>query len=732
MRKFRPFPIIRQYDSADCALACLRMICKYYQKSDCFDENIYQYYISKDGISLASVVDIAKQENFNVVCGKLSLQGLIDEALLPCILFWDSNHFIILYDVQNTKTNIFFKVVDPAKGRQKYSLDEFKSHWLTVADKDDEQTGIAILLEPDDTSEIVSGAKIKDERKSFIPILFQYKKMLLFILLGIIIGAVIQLIFPYLTQSIVDSGIEKRDVGFIFTILLGQMALITGSMFNDFFRRNIVLRLGSNFSIKLLTDLVAKLLQLPIRFFDSKQISDFIQRLQDHDKIERFMTTYFVNCIFSVVTLVVMGVVLIMYSRLVFLVFSIGSLVYILWTLNFVNKRKKINYSLFSINSKNQGKYYEIIKGISEIKLQNSMHENKEAIGDIQKELYKVNLDALKIDQYIDAGNVFINELKNILITFLSAYLVIKGEFTLGIMMSIQYIIGELNVPISQFITFINGFQDAKLSLDRMNSIFAIRNDEDGSMRIANFNSGYITLHRLRFKYLMSGNDVLNDVSLKIPLGKTIAIVGASGSGKTTFVKLLLKLYKPTTGEIKISGVSLSDVENHFWRENCGAVLQDGYIFSATIKKNIIMSKPYNDTDFQHAIYIANIDTFVENFANKYETKIGENGINLSQGQKQRILIARAVYKNPKIVFFDEATNSLDANNERIILKRLYSFLKGKTTFIVAHRLSTVRNADIILVMDQGKIIEQGTHDTLIDSRGYYYRLVKNQLELSE
>lgn len=708
------------------------MLCKYYHKSDYFDENNYQYYISKDGISLASVVDIAKQEHFNVACGKLSLNQLIDEALLPCILFWDSNHFIVLYDVVNTEKEVFFRVADPAKGKKKYSLNELRSHWLTVADKNEEQKGIAILLEPDDTPQIVSVANRKDERKTFIPILIQYKKILLLILLGIVIGAIIQLILPFLTQSIVDSGIEKGNVNFIFAILLGQMALITGSMFNDFFRRNLVLRLGSNFSINLLTDLVAKLLQLPIRFFESKQIGDFIQRLQDHNKVERFVTTYFVNCIFSVVTLIVMSIVLIIYSRLVFLVFCIGSLIYILWTLKFVNKRKKLNYDLFSINSKNQGKYYEIIKSISEIKLQNSIQENKDAIGDIQKEVYKVNLDALKIDQYIDAGNVFINELKNIIITFLSAYMVIKGEFTLGIMMSIQYIIGELNVPISQFITFINGFQDAKLSLDRMNSIFAIRNDKDGCMRVDDFSCGCISLHNLHFKYIMSGNNVLNDINLRLPLGKTIAIVGSSGSGKTTLVKLLLKLYEPTNGEINISGVSLSNIENHFWRDNCGAVLQDGYIFSATIKKNIIMSKPYSETAFQHAVYIANIDTFVENFAYKYDTKIGENGINLSQGQKQRILIARAVYKNPKILFFDEATNSLDANNEKIILERLNSFIKDKTTFIVAHRLSTVRNADIILVMDKGKIIEQGTHDTLIDSRGYYYKLVKDQLELGE
>ena len=726
---FHRFRIVRQYDSVDCALACLKMICQHYKMYHSLDASEYSYYISKDGISLASVVEIARKNHFEVTCGKVFLEQLTQEVTLPCILYWNRNHFVVLYKISQLHGKFFFHMADPAKGHVVFSLSEFEQHWSTDT-VDSRAQGIVILLEPDGNCQPTTVKKRKTEKKTFLPILLSYKKMLLYLLLGVLIGAGIQMAFPILTQWIVDKGIEGGDISFILMVLIGQMALITGNMFNDFFRKVLVLKLGSRFSISLLTDLVAKMLRLPVRFFDSKPMGDFIQRLQDHDKVERFVTVYFVNCVFSLITLLVLGIVLMTYNGYIFLVFVLGSILYIIWTYLFVNKRKTLNYELFAVKAKNQGKYYEILKGITEIKLQNLEQRNRDDIENIQKDLYHTNVKALKIDQYLDVGNVFINELKNILITFLSAYFVIRGDITFGMMMSIQYIIGELNVPIAQFLTFIAGYQDAKLSLDRMNSIFSIDNEEDGGKEAFKPQHGVISVEHLHFKYVMSGNDILHDMNLCLPLGKKIAIVGSSGSGKTTLVKLLLKLYEPTQGKIVVSNTDIKNVKNRLWRNSCGAVLQDGFIFSGTLRENIILEKSFNEERFHQAVSISNVETFAEPLPYKYETRIGDNGMRLSQGQIQRILIARAIYKNPDIFFFDEATNSLDANNEKDILEKLKPILKGKTVFVVAHRLSTVKDADIILVMDHGTIIEQGTHTSLVEKQGYYYQLIRNQLEL--
>ncbi|EFC69841.1 peptidase domain-containing ABC transporter [Prevotella sp. oral taxon 317] len=718
---FHRFRIVRQYDSVDCALACLKMICQHYKMYHSLDASEYSYYISKDGISLASVVEIARKNHFEVTCGKVFLEQLTQEVTLPCILYWNRNHFVVLYKISQLHGKFFFHIADPAKGRVVFSLSEFEQHWSTDT-VDSRAQGIVILLEPNGNCQPATVKKRKTGKKTFLPILLSYKKMLLYLLLGVLIGAGIQMAFPILTQWIVDKGIEGGDISFILMVLIGQMALITGNMFNDFFRKVLVLKLGSRFSISLLTDLVTKMLRLPVRFFDSKPMGDFIQRLQDHDKVERFVTVYFVNCVFSLITLLVLGIVLMTYNGYIFLVFVLGSILYIIWTYLFVNKRKTLNYELFAVKAKNQGKYYEILKGITEIKLQNLEQRNRDDIENIQKDLYHTNVKALKIDQYLDVGNVFINELKNILITFLSAYFVIRGDITFGMMMSIQYIIGELNVPIAQFLTFIAGYQDAKLSLDRMNSIFSIDNEEDGDKEAFKPQHGVISVEHLHFKYVMSGNDILHDMNLCLPLGKKIAIVGSSGSGKTTLVKLLLKLYEPTQGKIVVSNTDIKNVKNRLWRNSCGAVLQDGFIFSGTLRENIILEKSFNEERFHQAVSISNVETFAEPLPYKYETRIGDNGMRLSQGQIQRILIARAIYKNPDIFFFDEATNSLDANNEKDILEKLKPILKGKTVFVVAHRLSTVKDADIILVMDHGTIIEQGTHTSLVEKQGYYYQ----------
>ncbi len=728
MRWIDTFPWVRQYDSSDCGLACLSMICKYYGMHNNFTINDYQYFISKDGISLESIVEIAKLQDFDVKCGKIEFAQLKEAAPLSCILYWDRRHFVVLYDIIEKGGNSFFKIADPGKRKLCFSEHEFFPHWSENIDSQ----GIVILLEPKNRVPNRENKKKVKDGISLFDIIVKYKTGVFLIGLGVFIGAIIQLVLPFLTQYIVDVGIEKKSLHVILMILLGQMALATGDMANDFFRRSFVLKIGYHFSSNLLTEMVKKMLLLPARFFDSRQIGDLLQRLQDNAKIERFLTTHFVDMVFSIVTIVVLGGVMLFYSTEILSIFIIGSLLYVFWASFFVKRKKRLNYSLFNMKAKNQSKYLEIIKGIYEIKLDNDIENNQNTIGSIQKEIYKLNLQSFKIDLSIEIGQLFLNETKNFIITFLSAYFVIKQEFSFGMMLSIQYIIGEMNVPINQLITYINGYQDAKFSLERLNSIFTQKDEYLGHIKYDGTNANRIKINDLSFKYIKSGEDVLHHINLDIPMNKTIAIVGASGSGKTTLVKLLLKLYPVESGKILIGDTALNDIDTISWRQNCGAVMQEGYIFSDTIKNNIILNNPYEEIRFNQAVRMANVDEFVLNFAYKYETKIGSEGLSMSQGQKQRILIARTIYKAPKIIFFDEATNSLDAKNERVIVTNMNNFLKGRTAFIVAHRLSTVKNADIILVMDHGEIIEQGNHKSLVDLKGYYYQLIKNQLEIAE
>lgn len=734
----KQFPIIRQLDKMDCALACLKMVAKYYNSYNEFDTENYQYYTSKDGISISSVIEIAKIINFNVVCGKITIDQLIEEALLPCILFWNKGHYVVLYKIKENKDpkKTKFYIADPSDGKVCYSYNDILKYWICTENEQNKEShhGIVLLLEPNEhtiTNKSGKNKNINQNNYSIASFILKYRKSFLFLSSTILLGGVLELFFPFLTQFIVDRGIKNRDLNFIFYILLGQFCLLISTMVNDFFRRWFVLHLGSRFSIQLLSDLMRKMMKLPVRFFDSKHIGDILQRLQDHEKIERFITTHTVNFLFSLITLIVFSIVLAIYNTKIFIIYVLGSTVYIVWISLFLNKRKQINYQIFSIKSQSQSKYHEIIKGINEIKLQNFNEKKNQEIEKIQNELYQTNIRGLKLDQYLESGNVFFNETKNILITFLSAYFVINGELTLGIMLSVQYIIGQLNVPINQSITFLYAFQDARLSMNRINDVFIKKEEQTAGLCNNNISSKSITISNLYFNYTLSeSNNILENINITIPQNKITAIVGTSGSGKTTLLKLLLKFYPLNSGSIKIGDTNLSDLDTYMWREKCGVVLQDGYIFSDSIKNNISLSRGIDTEKLIYATQIANIYDFITELPFKFDTQIGDNGINLSQGQKQRLLIARAIYKNPEYIFFDEATNALDAKNEKVITDNLYKFLQGKTSIIIAHRLSSVKNADLILVMNEGKIVEQGTHDELITLGNHYYQLIKNQLEL--
>jgi ATP-binding cassette subfamily B protein len=549
-----------------------------------------------------------------------------------------------------------------------------------------------------------------------------------------VLGALLQLIFPFLTQAIVDIGIANQDLGFITLILIAQLVLFLSQASVEFIRSWILLHISTRVNISLISDFLIKLMKLPIGFFDSKMIGDLMQRIGDHTRIENFLTVSSLNIMFSMVTLVIFGIVLAIYSIKILIIFLIGSGLYILWVLLFMKKRREVDYKRFAQMADNQSNLIQLITGMQEIKLNNCEKQKRWDWEKIQAKLFKVNIKGLALNQYQQAGAMFFNQTKNILIIFVAADSVVRGDMSLGMMMAVQYIIGQLNSPIDQMITFFRSAQDAKISLERLGEIHQKDEEEnpDEPKVLSLPAKKGIDISNLSFRYSGPHSDqVLKNINIEIPENKLTAIVGASGSGKTTLVKLMLGFYPPEQGEIKVGELNIKNLNGKFWRQQCGAVMQDGFIFSDTIAKNIAVSDEYIDRNkLMHAVNIANIQDFVESLPLAYNTRIGQEGIGLSQGQKQRILIARAVYKNPEFLFFDEATNALDANNEKVIMGKLNEFFEGKTAVVVAHRLSTVTNADQIIVLDKGEVIEQGSHSELTKLKGAYYNLVKDQLEL--
>ncbi len=730
------FPTVIQPDAMDCGPSSLKVIAKFYGKDFSLDKLRQLTFTIKDGVSLFAISETAEQIGFKTVGGKLTFEKLEKEALLPCIVHWNQEHFVVVYEIK--KKNLFRKqaliyVADPAHGKVKYTEQEFKEHWISIksggADK-----GIVLLLEP--TQEFYKQVNDKTDRNS-LKFLFgyfmRYKRFFRQLIIGLLLGSLFQLIFPFLTQSIVDTGIANKNISFIYLILLAQMILIISRMSVEFIRRWILLHINTRINISLISDFFIKLMKLPMSYFDTKLTGDILQRIDDHARVEQFLTTRTLNTIFSLFTLIVFGIVLWIYDKNIFAIFFIGSIIYTLWILVFLKKRRELDYKYFEARARNQNKTYQLIQGMQEIKLQNSEKRHRWEWENVQADLFQINIASLKLEQTQEAGNVFINETKNIIITVVAALAVINNEMTLGMMLATQYIIGQLTLPIEQTVAFIHDLQDTKISLERINEIH-IKEDENANKEIQkeDFPNKNIVVENLMFQYEgPHSKKVLNDINLTIPEGKVTAIVGASGSGKTTLIKLFLQYYNPIEGRIKIGGKNLLNFNTTWWRNQCGAVMQDGFIFSESIAHNIAASD--NEIDkvkLSYAAKTANIHDFVMELPLKYNTVIGNEGQNLSHGQKQRVLIARAVYKNPDFLFFDEATNALDANNEKAIVENLQEFYKSKTVVVVAHRLSTVKNADKIVVLDDGKIVELGNHKELTAKKGVYYNLVKNQLEL--
>ena len=728
------FKVERQHDCMQCGIACLQMICNYYGKEYSLDSLSKICFATTEGVSMLGISETATSLGFHVVNVKCTVKTLT-EVSLPSILHWNQNHFVVLYRIKNEKK---FYIADPGKGLVTYSLEEFKKHWIST-NSNGQDKGIAMFLETTPTfftHQMEDKKKISGKRSFHFLFGYvkKYRKYFGQVILGLIVGSLSQLVLPFLTQSIVDVGIKNQDIGFVWLILLGQLMLTISRTAIDFIRRWLLLHISLRINISLVSDFFIKLLKLPMSFFDTKLMGDLMQRMNDHSRVNNFLTQQTLNITFAMLTFVVFSVVLFFYNKLVFAIFLLGSILYGAWMTLFLKRRKLLDYELFEQQAINNNKTYEFITTIQESKLQDCEQRRRWEWEDTQADLFGVQMKSLKLQQTQEAGSIFINEVKNIIITVVAATAVIHGQMTLGMMLAVQYIIGQLNSPVEQLMNFFYSLQDVKISLERINEIHQM-DDENGKegllTSIEDKNEG-IDIKNIMFKYDPHAlRKTIDDVSIHIPQGKVTAIVGASGSGKTTLIRLMLGYYPVLEGTINIGNTDINKLNKKWWRRQCGVVMQDGVIFSESIARNIAVDDGDIDKErLLKAAEIACIKDYVMALPLKFNTKIGRDGVGLSQGQKQRILIARAAYKNPDYIFLDEATNSLDANNERSIVENLDKFYKGKTVVIVAHRLSTVKNADQIVVIDQGKVVEIGNHESLTTKRGAYYNLVKNQLEL--
>lgn len=740
------FPFYKQSDAKDCGSTCLKTVSKYYKRNFSIQKLRELSETSRQGSSLLNISNAAEKIGFRSLGVKLPLNKMIEDVPLPCILHWNKNHYVVLYKIkshsvskrhlsQREREYTFF-VSDPAHGLLKYNKEELLKHWIGNNATDQTEEGIALLLETTPKFFLSSTGEGEEKTLGFSFLskyVFKYKRFLWQLVIGLLAASLLQLIFPFLTQSIVDVGIKNQDIHFIYLILFAQLALFIGRTAIEIIRSWILLHLSTRINISLVSDFFIKLMNLPIAFFDTRMTGDILQRINDHKRIERILTTSSLSVLFSMVNLVVFSFVLAYYNLTLFLIFLAGSFLYFLWIAIFLKKRRDLDYKRFSQVSQEQSKVIELINGMQEIKLHNAEKQKRWGWEFLQARLFKISIEGLALEQYQSVGSGFINEVKNILITVLSAKLVIDGEITLGMMLAISYIVGQLNSPIAQLINFIRELQDAKISLERLSEIHNKEDEEQQDVeKISEIPlDSNLQLTNVFFRYIGSDQMVLKDLDLLIPANKVTAIVGVSGSGKTTLMKLLLKFYEPNKGVIKIGNHNLQNVSQKAWRNECGVVMQEGYIFNDTIANNIAVGVDYVDKKkLAHAVDVANIKEFIETLPLSYNTKIGMEGVGISTGQKQRLLIARAVYKNPNYLFFDEATSALDANNEKVIMEKLNTFFKNKTVVVIAHRLSTVKNAHQIVVLDQGKIVEVGNHKALVKQKGNYYNLVKNQLEL--
>lgn len=735
MKLLDNFPHYNQLDAMDCGPTCLRMIAKFYGRSYSLQTLRARSFITREGVSMLGISDAAESIGFRTSGVCITLQQLVEDMPLPCILHWNQNHFVVCYNIKKKKDGYQFYIADPAQQLITYHEKEIKKCWLSTK-MDGEEKGTALAIEPGPDFDNEKGESVAGNRslRFFMRYLAPYKKQIIQLVLGMIVVSLLQLIFPFLTQSLVDVGIRDGNLSFITLILVSQLVISVSQLSVEFIRSWILLHMNTRINISLISDYLTKLMKLPLHFFDTKMIGDTMQRIGDHSRIESFLTGSSITTLFSFVNFFIFSFVLAYFNLVILAIFLVGNMLYICWILVFMKYRRELDIRRFAQAAGEQSSLIQLVTAMQEIKLNNCEKQKRWQWERIQVKLFKISVKGLALGQVQQAGSIFFNQTTNIIISFIAAKSVVEGQMTLGMMMSLTYIIGQLSGPISSFIGFAQQLQDAKISLERLNEVHCQKDEEQDILSKLNTipERRDIRLKNLFFSYDGADRDyVLNGVNLTIPEHKVTAIVGASGSGKTTLIKLLLGFYDANKGDITVGETPLGMINPHLWRARTGSVMQDGFIFSDTIANNIAVGDDEVDVELlRHAVTVANIRDFIDSLPLGYSTKIGMEGNGISQGQKQRLLIARAVYKNPEFIFLDEATNALDANNEKEIMKQLHSFYEGKTVVVVAHRLSTVKDADKIVVLDKGTIAEEGTHSELTEKRGLYYQLVKNQLEL--
>lgn len=723
------FPFYKQLDSKDCGPTCIRIIANHYGRSFSTESIRKLTFMTREGVSLLAISNSAEALGFRTLGSKINFDQL-KECQLPLIAHWRQKHFVVVYKITNNKVY----VSDPAFGLITYKTTDFLEGWLSK--KNDEKIGVVLLMEPTPKFYEAIETEKKISFSFFLNYLRPFKSFYFQLFLGMFVGLLFSLITPFLTQSIVDIGINNQNIGFIQMVMIAQVMLAISSTVLGFVRSWIFLHMGSRMSIAIISDYLIKLLKLPVAFFETKTIGDIMQRIGDHSRIQGFISSTTLSTIFSFINFIVFGAIMAYYNLKILLFFLLGSSVYATWVALFLKKRKEFDYKLFEQNSARQTTMVQLISGIRDIKLHNFEKQKRWEWERLQAKGFKISIKQMILSQYQQVGGFFIQQAQSITISYISAKAVIDGEMTFGMMLSMQYILGQISAPISQFIGLLNTYQDAKISFERISEVHDNKDEENNNIsKILSLpDDRTIKLENLNFSYEgIHGKKVLDNIDLTIPEKKITAVVGASGSGKTTLLKLLLRFYDTYEGKMKVGNYNLKNISHQFWREHCGAVMQDGFIFSDTIAANICIGDEDVDVNkLDYAAQMANIIDFINELPLGYDTKIGTDGVGISQGQRQRILIARAVYKNPVYLFFDEATNSLDTNNERVIVDNLSKVFEGKTVLIIAHRLSTVKNADQIVVMDSGKIVEVGTHKELVETKGKYFDLVKNQLELEK
>jgi ATP-binding cassette subfamily B protein len=724
------FTYYKQLNAMDCGPTCLRMIAKHYGRHYNADTIREMSGFGKQGVSMLGISETAEKLGFRTRGVQISYEKL-RTAPVPATLHWNQSHFVVLVDAGRKSVT----VADPAIGLVNYNKQEFLKYWISNAVEGSGEVGTALLMEPSPAFYSAEGEK--ESKLSWIlatRYLYQNKKALIQIGTSILIGLLFQLVTPFLTQSMVDTGIATRDMSFITVILFAQLSITLGSTVIGFIRSRIQMRMSNRINIAILSDFWIKLTRLPISYFDVHQAGDTIQRIGDNRQIQSFLTGQALSSMFSMLNFLIYSVILIVYNPFLFLIFSVGNLAYFGWIRLFMGFRRKLNYESFYLSAKENNSTLQMVQGMQEIRLNNAEQLKRWEWENIQARIFKLNFKSLNYGQWQAAGALFINRGKDIFISYTVAELVVQGQLTFGAMLSVQYIIGSLSGPVQDFINLAQSLQDARISMERLNEIHQMEDEEPADKPLISdiAPSQSISFRHLSFTYPGAGNDaVLEDIDLEIPAGKVTAIVGVSGSGKTTLLKILLKIYEQYSGELKVGDVNLRYISPSYWRRQCGSVLQDGYIFNDTVARNIAVGDQIVDRDrLLFSCQMANISSFLESMPNGFNTRLGADGVGISQGQRQRLLIARAIYKDPQFMFFDEATNALDANNERVIVDNLQQFFEGRTVVVVAHRLSTVKNADKIVVLHEGRIVEEGSHQLLSTMKGHYYQLVKNQLEL--